>query len=425
MFFLNFANDSTCIINLNSSLMKKVLLLLAVFTASLTASAGSLKPVGGAGFKGVPHKADATLPLLAKDLGRNQISPFNRAKLAANQSRKAPRKAASVNDLVGSYVITLEEYAYDVDQWMFECYDVTLSALGTDSVIISGLSYYGDIHAKVDLQFGGLEIPSQVVYNYDSYGDLSIAVVDTTSSNWGPDRSVNIYGTIYDDGSIEITDYWSLWIDSGQFKDYYIDRWYYTLLEVPNGTYSATRYISQNNYSINNNVVIRQTNDSTVTIQNFDNMYIELYLDKDSAVSVPRQDVYYGGSTQGMFYMIGYDYYENDSTLSENPDSITPGSGKGSNKSISLDWFTFRSANNYWFGVFYNNLITYTSDDVFTYPANPSGIRSVNVADRKNAVRKEYYNAAGARSSVPQKGLNIVVTRYADGSTDVKKVIER
>ncbi len=52
----------------------------------------------------------------------------------------------------------------------------------------------------------------------------------------------------------------------------------------------------------------------------------------------------------------------------------------------------------------------------------PTGINGV-VSDAK-VVGVEYVNIAGMRSSKPFKGVNIVVTRYSDGSTTTSKVIK-
>ena len=44
-------------------------------------------------------------------------------------------------------------------------------------------------------------------------------------------------------------------------------------------------------------------------------------------------------------------------------------------------------------------------------------------AGGKRVVSVSYYNAAGMQSAQPFEGVNIVVTRYADGTKKTEKVI--
>ena len=63
----------------------------------------------------------------------------------------------------------------------------------------------------------------------------------------------------------------------------------------------------------------------------------------------------------------------------------------------------------------------YTTD--FTVPGGiPTGI--VDVLNAKQVVSEKYYNPAGIESDTPFKGVNIVVTRYSDGSTSTVKVLK-
>ena len=52
----------------------------------------------------------------------------------------------------------------------------------------------------------------------------------------------------------------------------------------------------------------------------------------------------------------------------------------------------------------------------------PTGI--VDVLNAKQVVSEKYYNPAGIESDTPFKGVNIVVTRYSDGSTSTVKVLK-
>ncbi len=60
-------------------------------------------------------------------------------------------------------------------------------------------------------------------------------------------------------------------------------------------------------------------------------------------------------------------------------------------------------------------------EDKLTYEV-PTGINGV--ATWKNVVGVKYYNAAGVESDVPFQGVNIVVTRYSDGSSSTTKILK-
>ena len=57
-----------------------------------------------------------------------------------------------------------------------------------------------------------------------------------------------------------------------------------------------------------------------------------------------------------------------------------------------------------------------------TITANPTV--SINELNTDNVVSRTYYNAQGVASSKPFSGVNIVVTRYSDGSTKTTKVVK-
>ena len=60
-------------------------------------------------------------------------------------------------------------------------------------------------------------------------------------------------------------------------------------------------------------------------------------------------------------------------------------------------------------------------EDKLTYEI-PTGIDGVGVMN--NVASVKYYNAAGVESDIPFQGVNIVVTRYNDGSTTTTKILK-
>jgi hypothetical protein len=57
-----------------------------------------------------------------------------------------------------------------------------------------------------------------------------------------------------------------------------------------------------------------------------------------------------------------------------------------------------------------------------TITANPTV--SINELNMDNVVSKTYYNAQGVASNKPFSGVNIVVTRYSDGTTQTTKIVK-
>ena len=54
----------------------------------------------------------------------------------------------------------------------------------------------------------------------------------------------------------------------------------------------------------------------------------------------------------------------------------------------------------------------------------PTGIFNINLDEIKEVAGVKYYNPAGVESDTPFNGVNIMVTRYSDGSTTTTKVLK-
>ena len=63
----------------------------------------------------------------------------------------------------------------------------------------------------------------------------------------------------------------------------------------------------------------------------------------------------------------------------------------------------------------------YEFEDAFDSTNVPTAIQTLNA---KQVVSEKYYNVAGIESDTPFKGVNIVVTRYSDGSTTTTKILK-
>ena len=63
----------------------------------------------------------------------------------------------------------------------------------------------------------------------------------------------------------------------------------------------------------------------------------------------------------------------------------------------------------------------YEFEGAFDSTNVPTAIQTLNA---KQVVSEKYYNVAGVESDTPFQGVNIVVTRYSDGSTSTVKVLK-
>jgi hypothetical protein len=68
-----------------------------------------------------------------------------------------------------------------------------------------------------------------------------------------------------------------------------------------------------------------------------------------------------------------------------------------------------------------NGPLYYVVEKMLQWEEIPTGIAEVNAA---NEVSKTYVNAQGLQSDKPFNGVNIVITRYSDGTTRTTKVVK-
>jgi hypothetical protein len=68
-----------------------------------------------------------------------------------------------------------------------------------------------------------------------------------------------------------------------------------------------------------------------------------------------------------------------------------------------------------------NDQMYYVVESTLEWTNIPTSVNEINVA---NEVSKTYVNAQGIKSDKPFNGLNIVITRYSDGTVRTTKVIK-
>ena len=67
--------------------------------------------------------------------------------------------------------------------------------------------------------------------------------------------------------------------------------------------------------------------------------------------------------------------------------------------------------------------VDYTNLEFYVdWQAIPTSV--TELTDQASVVGKDYYNALGVHSSEPFEGVNIVVTRYSNGTTRTSKMVK-
>ncbi len=89
--------------------------------------------------------------------------------------------------------------------------------------------------------------------------------------------------------------------------------------------------------------------------------------------------------------------------------NITPSTAKASPRAVAGDDFDYYVA---------EGTVEFSSSD---YENIPTSVEKLNASQ---VVGVSYYNVAGIESDTPFKGVNIVVTRYSDGSTTTTKILK-
>lgn len=350
---------------------------------------------------------------LTKRASLKKISAPVRTKVLG---QKVSRRAAltSIDELNGDFIIANEEYDLDETNQYYVPAEVahagnaaTIEVTGENTIAIYGFSPEATsadapITATVDLAKSTITIPvGQTLFTHATYGAITLA----NASGEG-----DLTGTIYEGGIIALDDFW---IDELVYQgtNYVWSNFYhYTTVAPTNGVmeYEA-RTTNNGEYAPQTlNVLITQDEDTkAVTVYNFSIWGLaadfDLFTDKTFTLSSDNA-VLYGGSTYGMYYIIG-------STAAGELSFDVP--GKVTETTLtSDDYWTLYSYEGYWRYAQSPFTITRTDGVEFEVPALEIG-ELVNPP--AGLVTKEYpvtatswYNAAqqkqGAYSSTAKIG---------------------
>lgn len=391
--------------------MKKSLLAIAALAIALTASAATTMETSTRSYTPTNAKVN--------------VNSLRSNSLFAKKAKKVRAKVSSASDLAGTYIetnIPMEGF--------YSAGTTTVTATG-DSITFknfAGISddYSFDVKAKVDVANGTFTIPSgtKLYKSGSSYGDCPMYCISVDDQGKVSKTTDPIQGVIKDDGSMVITSPWACFIVTGQYAGYYFGDLMFqsNFFNKPNArmTYNQTGKGAQNVM-----LYVEQT-DSAVMLSNFADFgcVVGLAKNADSTVVIPKQNVLEQGDKYGTFFTIGYDAAGEDTISNIN------GTGAGHPAQINLtNTWTLLSTTGYWINKCSDTKIFFadengnvSTDTFFTYPHELTGVKDVTA--QKVVAGKHYVNLQGQVSNEPFEGVNIVVTRYTDGSQSATKMLK-
>lgn len=319
----------------------------------------------------------------------------------------APRRnIASPADLAGQKVMTTRSLTSNLGDDGNSC---TATYNATDQLLtITG--FYNDaitLSAKVDVASSTITIANQVVGQMQDNGDIDIAFCKPDGK---PDRSKPVTGKILPDGTIEIADWWGIYVVAGTNKDRAAYLGNETVIRPANASMS---FNFSDGRKVKFNVYVTQPYDNRVLITNFGNYGMTVYADLDSrrGGKIPSQVARQYPANNANFVTCGVGSYDNVG----NPQNITANitltpAPAGDNATLRWGNWTAISqgTQNMYFGAITNGLVEYQGS--FSYPkevtgkldgdgsqASPYLIRTLNdlqiLANSVNSVPESEYNA--------------------------------
>lgn len=382
--------------------MKKVLLAMAALAATVCGA----------------QAADYNLLTKSSDLQAypcEALQADDAQSVAAQAPARVAKKASkTIDEICGSYVYS-QTY---LDTTLTGGGSAVITKVSSDSVSISGLyaggamtaAYVGDT----------IYIPSQVNYTSSTYGTASLVCLFYQDGTLYYSKTRPVKAVVRENGDIDVVDMAMVRIDSGSYEGYYLGHLYDAVsLKIANGTMDITynKTISSTKTDTSFPVYVEQPNDSTVTVLNFANLgkEVTITLAEDSTIQIAQQLVYNGGTTAGDYYTYAADYSSGSASITSKVIA-----GTGTEDALSWGSWVLYSTNKYWTGAMATGKVSYTNGNKFVFPST-TGINEVNT--NKQAVSTTYFNVAGQQSAVPFNGVNIVVTRYDDGTSHAAKIM--
>ncbi len=297
-------------------------------------------------------------------------SPGEELSVRTSYSRplRSPRKGSlkTVADLKGNYVMTCKSLLSSSYGDTGQSADITIVE-GTDSILITNFWSLGmQLKACVDPATGKVTIPNQVVGQMTDNGPIDIAFCNT---NGTPDRKKGIEGYVDDEGKINITSWWGIYVMSGINKDRYAYVGNATVMERSNARMS---FSFSNGQKADFGVIVRQPYKNRLQVVNFGNygMTVNINLNTNKGGVIPSQ--------------VARQYPQNADFITCSVDEFTDGGLKGLHADIvlnqatdsrTLSWGKWTAVSqgkqNLFFGAIIDGRIVCDND--ITYPVAATG----------------------------------------------------
>ena len=337
--------------------------------------------------------------------------------------RKAPgikvMKAAAVTELSGPAMVVYESTSVDDEgetiPFIFY-YGIDIENNGDGTITMSGFGQWltdsdvNDITAKLD-EDGNFEMDSQVLFTNSNFGKVSIAAwdYDEEAEDIFPVRDAKITGSFID-GGLYFDTPWGIFIDEGEYKDYYFD------LAFSAGILKATGVMTDTDQDgTYKSYIVHNIENDTIYVGGFSGMGESAVMTYDlskKTVTIPNQRAFYYGSDYGVFYTYALN------TMMTSVESIDI---SGTFTESQISWGPWAQLNANGRGFLYKG----SKIDFFEGYNLIEDITSVKqVETSKNIARNKFYNVQGIETAQPQKGVNIQVTEYTDGSKKTVKILK-
>lgn len=338
-------------------------------SAALTSPFSPLSPAGQDNSPAVtpPLYEKAGLPVV-QNFKLKDVSAVKKTSRSNAQARSGKAAPASVSDLTGRYVMTWTALTTSLNDGGSGV--IITQGADDNSIVIEGFWSEGlKVNATVDFAAKTITIPTQKLYTHDQYGQMSLCLCTSTGA---PDRSASIEGMINDDGTMTLTSWWGVYVDSGQYADNFVAAYGDTEFDKANGTMSYKKLVTtttpfsyeEGSYS----VAVRQEASNLLTVKNFANygQTVEILLSRDKTASIESQ-LARKDATNGDWYTYAITYDEATGKLTDYSGTITV---PVSADSRSLAWSNWSLLNTgttkYYAGI--NTEGKITTDFDITYP---------------------------------------------------------
>ena len=328
-------------------------------------------------------------------------------------------KAAAATELAGPAMVVYESSSKDENGEsiaMYFYYGIDIANNGDGTITISGFGQWltnsdvNDITAKLD-EDGNFEMDSQVLFTDSNYGPVSIAAWDFNEEELDlfPVRDAKITGS-YIDGELVFETPWGVFIDTGAYSDLYFDIAFSTGIMKATGVMTDTD--EDGSYK---SYIVHAIDGDSIYVGGFSGMGESAVMAYDlskKTITIPNQRAFYYNSTYGMFYTFA---------LNRLMTSIESNDISGTFNESQISWGPWAQLNADGQGLFYRG----STIDFFEGYNLIEDITSVKqVETSKNIARNKFYNVQGIETAQPQKGVNIQVTEYTDGSKKTVKILK-